>query len=310
MNSIIRVTAIDCQIASVNETATEIATLLNAERQNPKKQAEKCADLFEQLNANAMELVSQGLVQATERKDGTREVKQKELNDFVTKLFHGYLTGKSAKKYADTCNAIRGKYPEVWDNLTLGKLTILSTFETKAYLDKMPKGLGEFLVWLGDYTQNPMRESYNQWDEEYTEKMRFRDYLHGIGDVANENRVNEELEEMDRNAPDRPIPPNDPNFSDTMTELAIYALDEMSDSQVRRAVTFYLEEIGMKTPKQEGTSEDAEGTAEGTAEGKEEPKPKTQAELKADALTALQAYMETLDKVPLCYKKAIDELSK
>ena len=308
MDSIIRVTAIDCQIASVNETATEIATLLNAERQNPKKQAEKCAELFANLNANAMELVSQGLVQATDRKDGTREVKQKELNEFVTKLFRGYLTGKSAKKYADTCNAIRGKYPDVWDNLTLGKLNILATFESKNYLEKMPKGLSEFLVWLGDYSQNSMRDAYNQWYDAYTEKMRFRDYLHGMGDTSHENKVNDELKEMKINQPEKPLEIEDPSFSDTMQELAIYALDGMSDSDVRKVVAYYMEEIGMKSPKG-GTTECTEGTTEGT-EDTTNHKPKTQAELKAEALTALQAYAETLDKLPVCFKKSLEELSK
>lgn len=308
MNSIIRVTAIDCQIASVNETATEIATLLNAERQNPKKQAEKCAELFNNLNANAMELVAQGLVQATERKDGTREVKQKELNDFVTKLFRGYLTGKSAKKYADTCNAIRGKYPDVWDNLTLGKLNILSTFESKNYLERMPKGLSEFLVWLGDYSQNPIRETWNNWNDIYTQHHNFMEYTKAAkGENSHDYEVAAaNCHDIARQEPERPVDITDPSFSDTMQELAIYALDGMSDSEVRKVVAMYMEEIGMKSPKTDSTED---STADGT-DGTAETKPKTQAELKADALTALQAYMETLDKVPLCYKKAVDELSK
>ena len=308
MNSIIRVTAIDCQIASVNETATEIATLLNAERQNPKKQAEKCAELFTNLNANAMELVAQGLVQATERKDGTREVKQKELNDFVTKLFRGYLTGKSAKKYADTCNAIRGKYPDVWDNLTLGKLNILATFESKNYLEKMPKGLVEFLVWLGDYSQRPIEEAWNNWDEIHVQAVNFMEFIKATkGEKSNDYEVAvANCHDIERQEPERPVPPNDPTFTDTMQELAIYALDSMSDSEVRKVVTIYMEEIGMKPPKQAGAPEESDGTTEGEAD----PKPKTQAELKADALTALQAYAETLDKIPVCFKKSIEELSK
>ena len=310
MNSIIRVTAIDCQIASVNETATEIATLLNAERQNPKKQAEKCAELFANLNANAMELVAQGLVQATERKDGTREVKQKELNEFVTKLFRGYLTGKSAKKYADTCNAIRGKYPDVWDNLTLGKLNILATFESKNYLEKMPKGLSEFLVWLGDYSQKPIEETWNNWDEIYTQSRNFMEFTKATkGENSHDYEVAvANCHEIERQEPERPVPPNDPTFTDTMQELAIYALDSMSDSEVRKVVSIYMEEIGMKNPK-DGTTEGAEGTTEG-AEGTTDPKPKTQAELKAEALTALQAYAETLDKMPVCFKKSLEELAK
>ena len=297
--SIIRVTAVDCPIEVVNTTAKQIATLLNAERQTPKAQAEKCAELFDNINANAMEMVTAGLLTATERRDGTREVKQGTINDYVTTLFRGYLTGKSAKKYADVFNALHGEYPDLWDSLTLGKLTILSRFECKSYKDNHPKGLHEFLIWLGDYSQNDTREKWNAWKTEYDEKRAFHGYLIEHGTSEQICAIENTISELERNEPEKPLDFDSPDFAETMEELALYFLDGMSDSEVRKTINIYLEEIGDKKPNTDGT----DGT-DGTE------KPKTPAELKADALNALTAYMETLDKIPVFFKKSIEELSK
>ena len=310
--SIIRVTSVECPVEVVNVTAKQIATLLNAERQTPKAQAEKCAELFDNINANAMEMVSAGLLKATERKDGTREVKQGAINDYVTTLFRGYLTGKSAKKYADVFNALHGEYPDLWDSLTLGKLTILSRFECKSFKENHSRGLHEYLVWLGDQSQRDVREKWLAWHDEHMEKLAFQSYLTEHGTDEQRKAVEKSIAELERNEPEKPVSPEEPTFADTMEELALYLLDCISDSEVRKTINIYLEEIGEKKPDTDGTDGNTDGTdgnADGT-DGTEPPKPKTPAELKADALNALTAYMETLEKIPVFFKKSVEELSR
>lgn len=216
-------------------------------------------------------------------------------------LFNGLYSGNTAYKYVQVYKAFHNR--NEWNTMNVGKLIILTPLmNEKAKNDGY--SLDKFYMHVGCEYYRPTLDAHNAWLE------RNETALATI--AALETSGNMELAEKQRTMLE-PEPVIMGYVVDESTGALVYDVNmctdkgaeivpDMSDKALKTMVSDFIKS---KTGKASKGAESKDGESKDGAKSE-----KTIAELKADALAALQAYTAKLDEVPKALDKAIAELNK
>ena len=283
-------------VESVNTAFIEIAQTLARGENDAKELAKKFYGIYVNPDKDKA-LFEMGLVEIT--KNGDK--KPLDFKKVIDKVFNGLYSGNTAYKYVQVYKAFHNR--NEWNTMNIGKLIILTPLmNEKAKNDGY--SIDKFYIHVGCDYYKPTLDAHNAWME------RNETALATI--AALENSGNAELAEKQR-AMLEPEPVIMGYVVDEKTGSLVYDVNmcadkgeqivpEMSDKELKSYVSEFIK---WKT----GKAKSADAT-DGDKDGGKASKEKTIAELKADALAALQAYTAKLDDVPKSLDKAIAELNK
>lgn len=283
-------------VESVNTAFIEIAQTLARGENDAKELAKKFYSIYVNPDKDKA-LFEMGLVEIN--KNGDK--KPLDFKKVIDKVFNGLYSGNTAYKYVQVYKAFHNR--NEWNTMNVGKLIILTPLmNDKAKNDGY--SLDKFYIHVGCDYYKPTLEAHNAWME------RNETALATI--AALENSGNSELAEKQR-AMLEPEPVIMGYVVDEKTGSLVYDVNmcadkgeqlvpEMSDKELKSYVSDFIKFKTGKASKDEARKDEASKD--------EASKEKTIAELKADALSALQAYTAKLDDVPKSLDKAIAELNK
>jgi len=219
----------------------------------------------------------------------------------IDKVFNGLYSGNTAYKYVRVYKAFHNR--NEWNTMNVGKLIILTPLmNEKAKNDGY--SLDKFYFHVGCEYYRPTLDAHNEWLE------RNETALATI--AALETSGNMELAEKQRTMLE-PEPVIMGYVVDESTGSLVYDVNmctdkgteivpDMSDKALKTMVSDFIKAKTGKASKDDASKDDA-SKDDASME-------KSIAELKADALAALQAYTAKLDSIPKTLDKAIAELEK
>lgn len=224
---------------------------------------------------------------------------------WVDSMYSGACSGQTAYKYAQIALAFSAD-PGLWDVFTLSKLSILLNTRTKDNKDAMASAW-YFFAWYGDSINRMQIARHDAWRMENEKALSKIANAEESGDMDTADLWRERLKEEPKNG--IAIPDNgfeDINYFETMADSAVDYLRKVPDTVLsdivkafRKPDEYALDESG----KAKKTVSAESGKAEKAESDKTE---KTPDELKADAYSALLAYVSTLgDKAPKSLKTAL-----
>ena len=249
-------------------------------------------------------LASKFLIFRNALKDNSNVYQNTKFPDLINTLFGDRYSGNTAWQYAQCAELFEGT-PDVWDFFNFGKLVAMKTLCTKKSTDD-GMSVAEFFLFVGDTFDSKFLEEYNNWKEENAkilEKVE-RFTVEGDKETAEMYKAKCTVE------PVKPITTADMDDSQILQKRMEYGrqyLYKTTDKVFKEWLSKYK---ASKHPETE-TTETAETAETETAETAETPiAEKTIAELKADAITALQNVMWKLGETPKTLTKAIEYLEK
>jgi hypothetical protein len=286
---------------SINKSFVEIAEI-TAKGENNAKELAKQFYAIQSNPEREKSTLELGLYELT--KSGDK--KPADFKKLIENVFHGIYTGNTAYKYAQCYKYFHNR--NEWNTMNVGKLIILTPLmNDKAKNDGY--GINSFYIHVGCEYYRPTLDAHNAWME------RNETALATI--AALESSGNAELAEKQR-AMLEPEPVIMGYVVDETTGALVYDVNmcgdkgaeivpDMSDKALKTLVSDFIKAKTGKASK-DGEGKDGEGKDDA---GKDDAsKEKSIAELKADALAALQAYTAKLEEVPKTLDKAIAELNK
>lgn len=283
-------------VESVNTAFIEIAQTLARGENDAKELAKKFYSIYVNPDKDKA-LIEMGLVEIT--KSGDK--KPMDFKKVIDKVFNGLYSGNTAYKYVQVYKAFHNR--NEWNTMNVGKLIILTPLmNEKAKNDGY--SLDKFYFHVGCEYYRPTLDAHNEWLE------RNETTLATI--AALEKSGNTELAEKQRTTLE-PEPVIMGYVVDESTGALVYDVNmctdkgaeivpDKSDKVLKTMVSDFIKAKTGKASK-DGESKDGESKDGAKSE-------KTIAELKADALAALQAYTAKLDDIPKSLDKAIAELNK
>ena len=281
---------------SINKSFVEIAEI-TAKGENNAKEIAKQFYAIQYNPEREKSTLELGLYELT--KSGDK--KPADFKKLIENVFHGIYTGNTAYKYSQCYKYFHNR--NEWNTMNVGKLVILTPLmNEKAKNDGY--SIDKFYMHVGCEYYRPTLDAHNAWLE------RNETALATI--AALETSGNTELAEKQRTMLE-PEPVIMGYVVDESTGALVYDVNmctdkgaeivpDMSDKALKTMVSDFIKAKTGKASK-EGESKDGESKDGAKSE-------KTIAELKADALSALQAYTAKLDEVPKTLDKAIAELNK
>lgn len=283
-------------VESVNTAFIEIAQTLARGENDAKELAKKFYGIYVNPDKDKA-LFEMGLVEIN--KNGDK--KPMDFKKVIDKVFNGLYSGNTAYKYVQVYKAFHNR--NEWNTMNVGKLIILTPLmNEKAKNDGY--SLDKFYFHVGCEYYRPTLDAHNEWLE------RNETALATI--AALESSGNMELAEKQRTMLE-PEPVIMGYVVEESTGALVYDVNmctdkgaeivpDMSDKALKTMVSDFIK---AKTGK---ASKDADSKDADSKDGAKSEK--TIAELKADALAALQAYTAKLDSIPKALDKAIAELEK
>lgn len=216
-------------------------------------------------------------------------------------LFNGLYSGNTAYKYVQVYKAFHNR--NEWNTMNVGKLIILTPLmNEKAKNDGY--SLDKFYIHVGCEYYRPTLDAHNSWMERNETALATIAALETSGNAELANKQREMLE---------PEPVIMGYVVDETTGALVYDVNmcgdkgaeivpDMSDKALKSMVSDFIKAKTGKASKDYASKDDASKD--------DASKEKSIAELKADALAALQAYTAKLDSIPKTLDKAIAELEK
>ena len=266
--------------AEFNEALLDVAQTLDSGLNAEKERAEKYAKLRDTENRDKA-FIEMGYFTEVE-KSGVVEKKPPEFKVFIDNWTNGRYSGNTAYKYAQCFDLFHG-LPE-WDSLNMGKMIILSPILNKKNVDNYGMSLDGLYFNIGADFYRPTKDAHDEW-RTANEKV-----LSTVEFLRNSGAPNDMIQAQMSLIPPEPVIMG--FMMDDSTGELVYDVSmcedkgrelvpEMTDKQLKAYVKQYFE---MKKPKKSDSKEDDSADSV-----------KTIAELKADALSALLAYMNALD---------------
>jgi hypothetical protein len=281
---------------SINKSFVEIAEITAKGENNAKELAKQ----FYAIQSNPdreKSTLELGLYELT--KSGDK--KPADFKKLIENVFHGIYTGNTAYKYAQCYKYFHNR--NEWNTMNVGKLIILTPLmNDKAKNDGY--GINSFYIHVGCEYYRPTVDAHNAWLERNETALATIAALESSGNVDLANKQREMLE---------PEPVIMGFVVDETTGALVYdtnmcsdkgmeLVPDMSDKALKTLVSDFIKAKTGKASKDDASKDDASKD--------DASKEKTIAELKADALAALQAYTAKLEEVPKALDKAIAELNK
>lgn len=285
-------------VESVNNAFIEIAQTLARGENDAKELAKKFYSIYVNPDKDKA-LFEMGLVEIT--KNGDK--KPLDFKKVIDKVFNGLYSGNTAYKYVQVYKVFHNR--NEWNTMNVGKLIILTPLmNDKAKNDGY--SLDKFYIHVGCEYYRPTLDAHNAWMERNETALATISALETSG--------NTELAEKQR-AMLEPEPVIMGYVVDETTGALVYDVNmcsdkgaeivpDMSDKDLKSMVSDFIK---AKSGKASKASKDADSTDSNDSKASKE---KSIAELKADALAALQAYTAKLEEVPKTLDKAIAELNK
>jgi len=227
----------------------------------------------------------------TAQKDCERTAKLK-FPTWVESVYNCKISGQSMYKYAQIALAFSAS--EYWDVFSLSKLSILMNSRTKDIKDA-PQAVDALAFWYGDTINQKQLERHAKWAEE---NASITQELENATSDTVKDALKAKLTPEPKNGIEIP-PVEDKNACDKYYDICVErALDHFAtlhDADLsgivkayRNPDAYFINDAG-KGEKYADTGESTDSTD--STDSTE--KPKTPDELKADAYTALLAYVST-----------------
>lgn len=226
---------------------------------------------------------------------------------WVDSMYSGACSGQTAYKYAQIALAF-SEDSGLWDVLTLSKLSILLNTRTKEETRAIP-AVWKFFAWYGDSVNRMQIERHEKWESENEKTISKIAEFESSGDSDSANLWRERLKSEPKDGVT--IPEGElanTEYFELCADRALDYLRKVPDTVLSDIVKAYrkpdeytLDESGKakKTVSADSGKTDSGKTDSGKAE-------KTTDELKADAHSALLAYVSALgDKAPKSLKTAL-----
>ena len=276
---------------SMNQSFMQVAEI-TAKGENNAKELAKQFYAIQSNPEREKSTLELGLYELT--KSGDK--KPADFKKLIENVFHGIYTGNTAYKYSQCYKYFHNR--NEWNTMNVGKLIILTPLmNEKAKNDGY--GLDKFYVHVGCEYYRPTLDAHNAWMERNETALATIAALETSGNAELANKQREMLE---------PEPVIMGYVVDETTGALVYDVNmcgdkgaeivpDMSDKALKSMVSDFIKAKTGKAGKDDAGKDDAS-------------KEKSIAELKADALAALQAYTAKLDSIPKTLDKAIAELSK
>lgn len=272
-------TACLTKYADFNAALLDVAEILDNGLNAEKERAEKYAKLRDTENRDKA-FIDMGYYTDVE-KSGTVEKKPLDFKAFIDRWTNGRYSGNTAYKYAQ-CFDLFHDLPE-WDSLNMGKMIILSPILNKKNVSDYGMSLDGLYFNIGADFYRPTKDAHDEWLNTNESVLSTVEFLRNSG--APDDMIQSQLAMI----PSEPIIMGyvvDENTGTLVYDVPMCTykgreiVPSMTDKALKDAVKKYFD---MKKPK----------TAK--AESDESEHEKTIAELKADALTALLAYIHALE---------------
>lgn len=223
---------------------------------------------------------------------------------WVESVYDCRISGQSMYKYAQIALAFSAS--EYWDVFSLSKLSILMNTRTKDIKDA-PQAVDAFAFWYGDTINNKQLERHANWAEENSAIM--QELENATSDTV-KDALKSKLTKEPKNGIEIPSAEDKDacdKYYDICVERALDHFVKLHDAELsdivkayRNPNAYFINDAG-KGEKYADTSESADSTD--SAEITE--KPKTPDELKADAYTALLAYVSASGDDNKTFKNAL-----
>lgn len=224
---------------------------------------------------------------------------------WVDSMYSGACSGQTAYKYAQIALAFSGD-SMLWDVLTLSKLSILLNTRNDTNKEGIPAAWA-FFAWYGDSVNRMQIARHDAWMTDNEKALSKIASAEESGDLDTADLWRERLKEEPKNGisvPDDGL--SNADYFDICAERALEHLRKVPDTVLSDIVKAYRkpDEYALGDDGKAKKTVSAEsGKAEKAESGKAE---KTPDELKADAYSALLAYVSTLgDKAPKSLKTAL-----
>lgn len=223
---------------------------------------------------------------------------------WVDSMYSGACSGQTAYKYAQIAIAFSAD-PALWDVFTLSKLSILLNTRTAENKDGIVAAWN-FFAWYGDSINRMQIARHDAWTTENEKALSKIAEFENSGDTESADMWRERVKAEPKNGiaiPESGL--EDINYFENCAEHAMQYLRKVPDTVLSDIVKAYrkpneyaLDESG-KAKKTVSSDTDKTKNAEPA-------KPKTTDELKADAHSALLAYVSALgDSAPKSLKTAL-----
>lgn len=267
--------------AEFNDALLDVAQTLDSGLNAEKERAEKYAKLRDTENRDKA-FIEMGYFTEVE-KSGVVEKKPLDFKAFIDNWTGGRYSGNTAYKYAQCFDLFHG-LPE-WDALNMGKMIILSPILNKKNVEKYGMSLDGLYFNIGADFYKPTLDAHKEWETVNSATLATIKFMRDNG--APDEMVNAQLATI----PSEPVIMG--YMVDDSTGTLVYDVSmctdkgrelvpAMTDKELKAYVKQYFD---IKKPK-EGNADDSDSDS---------GKAKSIAELKADALSALLAYMNALD---------------
>lgn len=228
---------------------------------------------------------------------------------WVDSMYSGACSGQTAYKYAQIALAFSAD-PALWDVLTLSKLSILLNTRTPENKDAISSAW-HFFAWYGDSINRMQIARHDAWETENEKALSKIEEFDCVGDTDSANLWRERLKEEPKNGivvPDDGL--TNIEYFEMCADHAIEYLRKVPDSVLSDVVKAYRKPneyaLGEDGKAKKTVSTESSNAESGKPESGKEESAKTPDELKADAYSALLAYVSTLgDKAPKSLKTAL-----
>lgn len=268
--------------ADFNSALTEVAKILDSGLNAEKERAEKYARLRDTENRDKA-FIEMGFYTETE-KSGVVEKKPYDFKRFIDEFTNGRYSGNTAYKYAQCFDQFHD-LPE-WESLNMGKMIILSPILNRKNVEKYGMSLDGLYFNIGADFYKPTLDAHKEWENVNSATLATVRFMRENG--APDDMVNAQLATI----PAEPIIMG--YMMDDTTGTLVYDVSmctdkgrdlvpSMTDKELKTYVKKYFDIKKPKDGKDDSTDVDSTGNV------------KTIAELKADALSALLAYMDALE---------------
>lgn len=323
MDAIVRILSENAktEIATVDTALYKLENAVITARGNAKEQAIACLELYQAMKS-------------------CDKMKGLKFPKFIDARFHGEIKGVSAYAFAQTALLFKDN-SDVWDFFSLSAMSELKALYEKdknsatGYAYKKDVSFDDFCHWSGMKLDEMTETEYQNWLTNNRNALEQIEALKNAG-VYSEGAINIEpeptkslarqyAEENDKVAPvgdigeeerKRAFAENDKWYIDSVREMGFGFLVNLTTKDLRKAVETYLESKGqakkeIKSKKPTAPTDPATApTDPATAPtAPTDPEPPTPEELKAIALNALVAYLETVEgSKPATLTKAVKYL--
>lgn len=276
-------------IESVNTAFVGIAETLARGESNSKELAKKFYELYNNPDRDKA-FLEMGLYELS--KSGDK--KPTDFKKVVDTVYMGMYSGNTAYKYVQCYKNFCNR--DEWNSLNMGKMIILSPLmNDKAKNDGY--SLEKFYFHIGCEFYRPTLESHKAWEEKNAKTLETIEFLKKS--KAPKDMIDAQLASIES----EPVIMGyvyDETADALVYDVALCTdkgaelVPDMSDKELKSKVSEFIKEKSGKASTDKAESD----------------KEKTVAELKANALAAMQAYIAKLDNVPEIFGSAIAELEK